>query len=104
MKGNRLKITLKLLTIRSSFGRASYLKKHNILGTIGECCSIMNYVLPLYPKLIRLGNNVHIASNVGFVTHDITHLMLNRSEYAKSMERGKKFQEKLGCIDFQPTP
>lgn len=45
----------------------------------------MNWVLPLYPELIRLGNNVHIASNVGFVTHDITYLMLNHSEFAKSL-------------------
>ena len=85
MRGKRLKITLRLLTMRSSFKRARYLKKHNVFRSIGENCSIMNWSLPLYPELIRFGDNVYIASNVGFVTHDITHLMLNRSELAKSL-------------------
>lgn len=100
MRGKRLKITLRLLTMRSSFKRARYLKEHNVFRSIGENCSIMNWSLPLYPELIRFGDNVYIASNVGFVTHDITHLMLNRSELAKSLGGGKRFQEKLGCIDI----
>jgi acetyltransferase-like isoleucine patch superfamily enzyme len=85
MRGKRLKVTLRLLTMRSSFKRAQYLKKHNIFRHIGENCSIVNWVLPLYPQIIKLGDNVHIASNVGFVTHDITHLILNHSELAKSV-------------------
>ncbi len=100
MRGKRLKVTLRLLTMRSSFKRAQYLKEHNIFRHIGENCSIMNWALPLYPQLIKLGDNVHIASNVGFVTHDIAHLMLNHSELAKSVGGGKRFQEKLGCIEI----
>lgn len=99
MRGKRLFITLKLFSIRSSFKRARYLKNNKIFRSIGENCSIMNRTLPLYPELIKLGDNVHVASNVGFVTHDITHLMLNRAELAKSLSQ-KKFQEKLGCIEI----
>lgn len=88
MRGRRLRITLRLWTIRSSFARADYLKRCNVFAGIGEGCSIQKRSLPLYPNLIRIGNNVQIASNVGFVTHDITHSMLNRSDVAKSLGGG----------------
>ncbi len=99
MRGKRLRITLRLMLMRSSVTRAEYLKKKRVFRGMGNNCSIMNWSLPLYPELIRLGNNVHIASNVGFVTHDIINHMLNRNEKAKSMG-GTTFHEKLGCIDI----
>jgi len=88
MRGKRLRITLRLMLMRSSVTRAEYLKKKSVFRGMGNNCSIMNRSLPLYPELIRLGNNVHIASNVGFVTHDITNHMLNRNDKAKSMGGG----------------
>ncbi len=88
MQGKRLRITLRLMLIRSSIARAEYLKKKNVFRSIGNNCSIMNRTLPLYPELIRFGNNVHIASNVGFVTHDITHNMLNKCELAINTSDG----------------
>lgn len=57
--------------------RISFCKKHHLYGSIGENCSIQKRKLPLYSNLVFLHNNVHIASNVGFVTHDIIHTMLN---------------------------
>lgn len=67
----------------------------------------MDRKIPLYANLIRLGNNVHLASNVTFVTHDITHKMLNRCPAAlEMMEKNspdpkKKLSEQLGCIDIR---
>lgn len=54
----------------------------------------MNRIVPLYPKLIKVGNNVRIASGVSFITHDVTHSMLNEIP-----GRGK-YQEKVGCIEI----
>lgn len=51
--------------------------------------------VPLYPKLIKFGNNVRVASNVSFVTHDDIHNMLNK-KYNTS-----EFKEKLGCIQVK---
>ena len=51
--------------------------------------------IPLYPKLISIGDNVWIASSVLFVTHDVIHRMLN------NMITGKIFQENVGCIDIK---
>lgn len=88
MRGKRLQITLRLWTIRSSFKRADYLKKCNVFAGIGQGGSIQKRSSPLYPNLIKIGDNVQIASNVGFVTHDITHIMLNRFGMAKSLGGG----------------
>ena len=74
----RLWQTIRLWSLRRSKDRVEYLKKNHIFGQIGENVTIMDRRIPLYANLIRIHNNVHIASNVLFVTHDITHLMLNQ--------------------------
>ena len=51
--------------------------------------------IPLYPQLISIGDNVWVASNVPFVTHDVIHHMLN---YCRG---DKEFQENIGCIDIK---
>lgn len=97
MHGKRLWQTLRLYTTLSSTKRTKYLKDKQVFGAIGDHCSIMSRVVPLYAKLIRLGNNVRIASKVTFVTHDVTHVMLNDNPSLK----GERFQEKIGCIEIQ---
>ncbi len=94
MRGERMWQTLRLCTILSSTNRTKYLKSKHIFGAIGEDCNVMSRTVPLYAKLIRLGNNVRLASRVSFVTHDVTHVMLNANPTLK----GESFQEKLGCI------
>lgn len=73
-------------------GIAKYIKKHGLYGSVGEGCVIQKRKLPLYSNLVHLGNNVVVASNVGFVTHDAIHLMLNR------MYGENAFVERIGCI------
>ena len=58
MKGKRLIHSVAMLFLRSGRKRAAYLKKHHILGGIGENCNFGPYILPLYPELIKLHNNV----------------------------------------------
>lgn len=94
MKGKRLWHTLRMYTILRSTKRSEYLRKHQIFASIGKNCIIENRVIPLYAKLIKLGDNVTIASNVLLVTHDATHLVLNR--YLGKYE----VKEKVGCIDI----
>ena len=60
-------------------------------------CTIQKRKVPLYANLIRLGNNVHIASNVSFQTHDVSHLVLNNLDDVK--KKGG-VQEKIGCIEI----
>lgn len=86
--------TLNLLLIKSPMKRVEYLKKHDIFHHIGNRVMITSRKIPLYSKLISIGNNVWIASGVEFITHDVTHYMLN------GMNLNKKFQEKIGCIEI----
>lgn len=62
---------------------------------------IQSRKIPLYPELIRIGNNVRMASNVLFVTHDVVHNMLNRiSPKTEKILVGGVFHEKVGCIEI----
>lgn len=97
MKGMRLWHSVRLCFVFSATKRAEYFRKHEIFASMGERCSIMKRKVPLNPKMIRIGNNVHFASNVGLITHDITHLMLNNCEEIKS--RGHVIETK-GCIEI----
>ena len=51
--------------------RAEYLKKHRVFHAMGDNCYFEPTYLPADACLISIGNNVRIAANVSFVTHDI---------------------------------
>lgn len=91
----RLRHTLGMYMCRTAIKRAAYLKKHDVFRHVGDNCMTMFRKIPLYPKLISLGDNVWIASDVLFVTHDVIYQMLN---YKLG---GNEFREHLGCIDIK---
>lgn len=95
MTGKRLWQTLRLWSMKRSTDRVNYLRKNNIFDAIGENVLIMDRKVPLYANLIRIHNNVKIASNVTFATHDVTHTMLN-----KMTGTDNPFQETVGCIEI----
>ena len=91
----RIRHTIGMHLCSTAIKRAAYLKKHDILYHIGDNCMTMFRQIPLYPKLISMGNNVWIESQVSFVPHDVIHRMLNN-------KLGKdEFQENMGCIDIK---
>ena len=96
MKSDRLYHSLRLLLCRTPAKRAAYLKKHDILGSIGDDCRWGPWLVPLYPKLIRLGNNVHVHKTARIVTHD----MLNRFLKLRNPNDDFGFREKLGCVEL----
>ena len=88
-------------SIRSCFylsptKRTDFFRKKHVFGHLGEKCSIQDRMIPLYPNLIYLHNNVRMASNVVFVTHDIIHMMLNN----RGDDNNKGFIERVGCIEI----
>ncbi len=91
----RLRHTVGMILTPTAIGRASYLKKHGIFYHMGDGCMTMFRKIPLYPKLISVGNNVWIASGVTFVTHDVIHHMLN-NRYGEDI-----FSENAGCIEIK---
>ena len=98
MKGKRLWQTLRLYTILEPVKRTEYLRKNKIFATLGTNCSIEDRTVPLYAKCIRIGDNVRLASHVLLVTHDVSCFVLNN--LGLKTKDGKKFEEKIGCIDI----
>ena len=96
MTKKRLWQTFRLWTMLKSPDRVTYLRKNKIFADIGENVTIMDRKIPLYANLIRIHNNVRIASNVTFATHDITHLVLNNMQPAPE----EPFSETVGCIEL----
>ncbi len=99
MRGARLYQTLHLFMMLDPYKRSKFYKDNNIFKSMGEHCLIMDRKVPLYARLISLGDNVQIASGVSFITHDITHLMLNNMKKL-STNGGQTYNEMLGCIEI----
>lgn len=107
MTKKRLWHIIRLWTIMSSKSRVDYLRKNNIFGYIGNNVTIMDRKVPLYAKLIKIHNNVRIASSVSYITHDITHTMLNnrkaivdKCQDKESMSKESVYNEIVGCIEI----
>lgn len=91
----RIRHTIGMHICPTAIKRAKYLKKHDILYHVGDNCMTMFRKIPLYPKLISMGDNVWIASGVTFVPHDVIHRMLNNTTEEMDLE------EYIGCIDIR---
>lgn len=74
------------------YGRAVFLKKKGYFKAIGEHCYLQPWNFGTEPHMISIGDNVHIASGVTFVNHDITCMMFNY------MDRQHKYRERFGEI------
>lgn len=100
MDAKRLYHTVRLWLIRGPVRRAEYLKKHGVFKSIGDNCSYMRRVVPLYAGLISFGNGVIVSSNVGFITHDGIHRVLNLASKDMPKKKQHAFRENLGCIEI----
>ena len=83
-------LMLKLI-YRGGYAKADYLKKIHYFKHQGEHCYFQPYNFGTEPELISFGNNVHVASKVMFINHDITSLMF---EYMDDNE----YEERYGSI------
>lgn len=90
MTKERLIQTIQLY-LKKGAKRTDFLRK--TMGGCGENVSFFPKVMPLYPELIRFHNNVVVASNVSFGTHDAIHVVLNQGGYGR-------FTEAIGCIEI----
>ncbi len=70
-------LRLRIALIPSASKRTKWLKKHNYFYEMGENCHFQPRILPADPKFIRIHNNVAVASDVSFVTHDIMQKIFN---------------------------
>ena len=96
MKVKRLIHSIALLFLRSGRKRAAYLKKHHVLGGIGENCYFGPSRVPLYPELIKLHNNVIVHGKTMIVPHDMVNVFLKRAVPGEDFGSN----ERLGCIEI----
>lgn len=87
-----LLLKIKFILLNNGVKRAEFLKKKNILQSIGNNCLFQPYKLPMDPKLIKLHDNVYVAANVSFITHNTARNML-------SNKYNKYYSMDLGCIE-----
>lgn len=64
-----------MLYIKKGKKRNEFLQR--VMGGCGKKVSFFPRVMPLYPELIKFHNNIVVASNVNFITHDAIHAVLN---------------------------
>jgi acetyltransferase-like isoleucine patch superfamily enzyme len=92
-KRQRLLWSAIIMLIPGANRKTAFIRKHHLYGHVGKNCIIQKGKLPLYSNLVFLHDNVMVASNVGFVTHDITHRLLNT-------DSEEQFVERVGCIEI----
>lgn len=87
-----IKIIYKLVCILG-LNKVKFLKKHKIFGLMGENVLYQPTTLPNNPKLIKIHNNVKVASDVTFYEHDVINNIFQRTD-------NKKYIVHLSCIEI----
>lgn len=83
---NRLRRYLNMIIIlccRGGYARGKLLKRKKYFKTQWVNCFFQPWNFGSEPKLISFGNNVHIASGVTFVNHDVTAYMFENMDKKK---------------------
>lgn len=73
--------------------RKKYILRHHVFDACGDNLFWQPRKLPSDPKCIRLHNNVVVAADVVFITHDVIYILANH------MGRGP-VKEHLDCIEI----
>ena len=94
MKAKRLWWIAMMYLTPGTKKRADYARKHNIYRSIGKNVIIQPRFIPTYSELIAFHNNIVIARNVDFCTHDAIHQVLNKSQ------KDFSYKEQIGCIEI----
>lgn len=89
----RLLNMIRISFMKNGFQRAAYLKRKNVFASMGENCFWQPRNIPPEAKLIKIHDNVVIASEVLFVNHDVIHHMAKHVSDAS-------FSIKYGAIEI----
>lgn len=96
---NKYIATAFLWTKLNKKSRAKFLRKYKIFHFMGENCGYQPRKLPSEPYLISIHNNVSIAANVTFVTHDITCDVFNGSKVFNYCGKHRFFMGTIEIFD-----
>ena len=85
---------MRVFICKGGYRRAQFLKKKRYFKSIGEHCYLQPWNFGTEPHLISFGNDVHVASGVKFINHDITALMF------RYMDNNDSIPERKGKIEI----
>lgn len=88
-------IRLLISIIPSASDRTRILKKIHFFKAMGNNVHFQPRHLPADPKFIKIHNNVSVASNVWFITHDIMQNVFNNID-----QNHHDYKSHLGCIEI----
>lgn len=87
-------LRIRCAMILSATKRTAWIRKHNFFYSMGENIHFEPRKLPADPKLIKLHNNICVATDVKFLNHDIVHMVLN------NIDKDVRYKSHLGCIEI----
>lgn len=90
----RLWNMIRISMMKNGFQRAAYMKKKNIFAQQGEHCFWQPRNIPPEAKLIKLHDNVVVASEVLFINHDVIHHVF------RNIDSDYEFPTKYGAIEI----
>lgn len=100
-KLKRLKIISKLYVAPDGVKRSKILQRENVFKKYGENVYWHPRTIPSEPELLSIHDNVFVASDVYFCTHDVIDGMLNNiSQYKNFLKPGEKFTFHTGSIEI----
>lgn len=95
---NRKLLLLRLFLCRNGVKRAEYIKKHNLFYHMGEHCYWFPYKIPNEGFLMNIHDNVYVASDCTFYTHDVMNSMLKYLPENRS--GGERYTQYIGGIEI----
>ena len=90
-KFRRYIMLVRIFLRRNGYSRANFLKKKGYFRAMGEHCYLQPWNFGTEPYMISFGNNVHIASGVTFINHDITALMFRYMDNDPTIDERKGY-------------
>ena len=91
------KAKLMMYLIPSAQKRTEWLKKNKVFFSMGENCYYHTKDIPAEPYLLSLHDNVRVAANVRFITHDMIGVMVNKIDGFKQKYGRMKYY--IGSIE-----
>lgn len=87
---------IRLLLCRNGYRRAEYLKKRHYFHRQGKNCFFIPFNFGTEPHLLAFGDNVHVATGVTFINHDVIAKMFRHME----SYNGSELVSRAGTIEI----
>ena len=89
----RIRYMIYSIIHRNHYKQADWLRKHHVFAEMGKNCRFVPHLIPSDAAMIKIHNNVSIASNVQLTCHDTINMLINEIEDNPYLEPGQKLKD-----------